>query len=66
MEAALKNVENVRGVILVESSSDMDVEKVDVSSFREIPFLFVYGDFLGEEYCIDGYKWPGAFAGKGV
>lgn len=65
LEAALKNVENVRGVILVESSSDMDVEKVDVSSFREIPFLFVYGDFLGEEYCIDGYKWPGAFAWEG-
>ena len=46
----------------MESSSNMDVDKVDVSPFKDIPFLFVYGDFLGEEYCIDGYKWPGAFA----
>lgn len=50
---------------MLESSSDLDVNQVDVSAFRNIPFLFVYGDFLGEKYCIDGYKWPGAFAWEG-
>ena len=65
LEAALKNVQNIRGVIMLESSSDMDVNQVDVSAFKDIPFLFVYGDFLGEEYCIEGYKWPGAFAWEG-
>ena len=65
LEAALKHPENVRGVIMVESSSNLDVDQVDVSAFANIPFLFVYGDFLGDEYCIDGYKWPGAFAWEG-
>lgn len=65
LEAALKNPQNVRGVILVESSSTLDVDKTDVSALAGVPFLFVYGDFLGEEYCIDGYKWPGAFAWEG-
>ena len=65
LEAALKNAENIKGIIMLESSSDLDVDKVDVSVFRDIPFLFVYGDFLGEEYCIYGYKWPGAFAWEG-
>lgn len=50
---------------MLESSSDLDVDKVEVSCFRDIPFLFLYGDFLGEQYCIDGYKWPGAFAWEG-
>ena len=65
LEAALKNAENIKGIIMLESSSDLDVNKTDVSVFKDIPFLFVYGDFLGEEYCIDGYKWPGAFAWEG-
>lgn len=50
---------------MVESSSNLDVDQVDVSAFADIPFLFVYGDFLGDEYCIDGYKWPGALAWEG-
>ncbi len=65
LEAARKHGENIRGVIMLESSSDLDVDKVEVSCFRDIPFLFLYGDFLGEQYCIDGYKWPGAFAWEG-
>lgn len=65
VEAALKNYKNVRGVILVESSSTIDVNVTDVSCFEDIPFLFVYGDFMGEEHCIDGYIWPGRFAYEG-
>ena len=61
LKAALRHAENIRGVIMLESSSDLDVNQVDVTPFRDIPFLFLYGDFLGKEYCIDGYKWPGAF-----
>ena len=65
LNAALKNVQNIKGVILVESSSTMDPANVDISPFKDIPFLFVYGDYLKPEYEIDGYIWPGSFAYKG-
>ena len=65
LNAALKNVQNIKGVILVESSSTMDPANTDITPFKDIPFLFVYGDFLKPEYEIDGYVWPGSFAYKG-
>lgn len=46
LNSALTCPENVKGIILVESSSTLDVEQVDVSCWKDIPFLFVYGDFL--------------------
>lgn len=65
LNAAIKHPENIRAVIMVESSSTMDPAEVDCSCFKDIPFLFVYGDFLKPEYEINGYLWPGAFAYKG-
>ena len=59
LNSLLKCPENVKGVILVESSSTLDVEQVDVSCWKDVPFLFVYGDFLTKEYQIDGYVWAG-------
>ena len=65
LNAALKNYKNIKGVILVESSSTMDPMDIDCHNFLDIPFLFVYGDFLKPEYEINGYVWPGSFAYKG-
>ena len=65
LNSAIRYPQNVKGVILVESSSTMDPANTDISAFRDIPFLFVYGDFLKPEYEIDGYVWPGSFAYKG-
>ncbi|MBQ4042747.1 MAG: esterase [Clostridia bacterium] len=59
LPAALKHPENVKGIILVESSSTLDVNKTDCSALLGIPFLHVYGDFLEEEHHIDGYNWAG-------
>ncbi|MEI3103384.1 MAG: alpha/beta fold hydrolase [Oscillospiraceae bacterium] len=66
VNAALAHPENVKAVVLIESSSTIDVEKTDVSAFKDIPFLFVWGDFLGEEYCTPEYRWIGDFAYQGT
>lgn len=66
VNAALANPQNVKAVVLIESSSTIDVSKTDVSAFKDIPFLFVWGDFLGEEYCSDRYTWIGNFAYTGT
>ena len=47
LEAARKHAENIRGVIMLESSSDLDVDKVDVSCFRDIPFFVSLWRFSG-------------------
>ena len=62
INAALAHHRNVKGVVLVESSSTLDVSQADVSAFKKIPFLFVWGDFLGEEYSSERYTWVGDFA----
>lgn len=66
LNAALKNYQNVKAVVLIESSSTLDVEKTDISMFKDIPFLFVWGDFLGEEYCSNQYRWVGDSAYSGT
>lgn len=66
MNTVLKHPENVKGVVLVESSSTLDVDKTDVSCLKGIPFLFVFGDYLGREYCSDEYTWVGEFAYEGT
>ena len=62
----IEHYKNVKGVILVESSSTFDVNVSDVSCLKNIPFLFVYGDFLGKEYCSSDYTWAGEFAYEGT
>lgn len=59
LNAALENYQNVKGIILVESSSNLDVNTVDVSCLKDIPFLFVWGDFLEPEHEVDGFRWAG-------
>ena len=66
INAALANHQTVKAVILIESSSTIDVGKTDVSVFKEIPFLFVWGDFLGEAYCSERFTWVGNFAYTGT
>ena len=66
LNAAHANYKNVKAIILIESSSTMDVSKTDVSVFKDIPFLFVWGDFLGDEYCNENYRWIGDFAFRGT
>ena len=66
VNAALAHYQNVKAVVLIESSSSIDVSKTDVSAFKNIPFLFVWGDFLGEEYCSDRFTWIGNFAYAGT
>ncbi len=66
LNSVLTCPEKVKGIILVESSSTLDVDKVDVSCLKDVPFLFVYGDFLQKEHQIDGYVWAGQFAYDGT
>lgn len=66
VNAVLEHPENVKAVVLIESSSTIDVDKTDVSAFKDIPFLFVWGDYLGEEYCTPDYRWIGDFAYQGT
>lgn len=66
LNSAVKDGKNIKGFILVESSSTLDVNVTDVSGLKDIPFLFIYGDFIGPEFCIDGYEWPGNFAYYGT
>ncbi len=62
LNAALEHPENVKAVVLVESSSTLNVNEVDVSAFKDIPFLFVWGDFVGPEYVTENFTWLGEFA----
>lgn len=62
LRAALKYAKNVKAVILIESSSTMDVKETDISAFKDIPFLFVWGDFLGGKYVHSDYRWIADFA----
>lgn len=66
LNSVLTCPENVKGIILVESSSTLDVDKVDVSCLKDVPFLFVYGDFLKKEHQIDDFVWTGQFAYDGT
>ena len=66
IRAALKHPENVRAIILVESSSTIDVDTEDVSSLKGIPFLHVWGDFLGGEYANERFTWVGDYAYEGT
>lgn len=66
LNTLLEHHKNVKGVILVESSSTLDVNTTDVSCLKDIPFLFVFGDFLGKEYCSPEYTWVGEFAYEGT
>lgn len=66
LEAALKNVENVRGVILVESSSDMDVEKVDVSSLEKFHSFSYMGISWEKSTALTGISGLAPLPGKGV
>lgn len=59
---ARENYKNIKGIILVESSSTLDVNVTDVSCLKDIPFLFVFGDFLDEKQHVDGFEWTGNFA----
>jgi pimeloyl-ACP methyl ester carboxylesterase len=61
MNSLIEHSKNVKGVILVESSSTIDVNKTDVSHLKDIPFLFVFGDFLDKEYVTPEYTWVGQF-----
>lgn len=65
LESALRCPENIRGIVLVEPSSTLDPDECDVSALEDVPFLFVYGDFLDDAHKIDGYVWPGQFAYEG-
>lgn len=62
LNAALACPQNVKAIVLIESSSTLDVTQTDVSSLKDIPFLFVWGDFLGEAYRSERYTWIGDFA----
>ncbi len=66
LRAALKYPENIRGIILVESSSTLDVEKDDVSTLKDVPFLQVWGDFLGGKYVNKNYTWIADYAYTGT
>ena len=66
LNAALAHPENVKAIVLIESSSTLDVSQTDVSCLKDIPFLFVWGDFLGEAYCSERYTWIGNFAYTGT
>lgn len=50
VHAAMKHPENVRALILVEPSVAPDVAGEDVSPLKDIPHLFLWGDFLGADY----------------
>lgn len=66
IRAAMKHPKNIKAIILVESSSTIDVETEDISSLKNIPFLHVWGDFLGGEYVNDRFTWVGDYAYEGT
>lgn len=66
MRAALKYPENIKAIILIESSSTLDVKTEDVSSLKDVPFLHVWGDFLGGKYVNKNYTWIGNYAYEGT
>jgi hypothetical protein len=66
LRAALEYPAHVKAIVLVESSSSLDVNTTDVSSLKDVPFLFVWGDFLGEKYTHENYSWVANFAYNGT
>ncbi len=66
LRAALRFPEHIKAIILVESSSTLDVDKEDVSSLKDVPFLHLWGDFLGGPYVNDHYTWIGDYAYQGT
>ena len=65
LAAAMTCPRNIKGIVLLESSSTLDPQEADVSALEGIPMLFVYGDFLEDRHKIDGYIWPGQYAYEG-
>lgn len=62
LRAALKFPKNIKALILVESTSTMDVDTTDISCLNGIPVLHIWGDYIGEEYINDHYSWAAAYA----
>ena len=48
MQAAIDRPEKIKGVILLEPYTPLDVSKFDVSRMVDIPLLVIYGDYLSE------------------
>lgn len=62
LNAAPACPQNVKAIVLIESSFTLDVTQTDVSSLKNVSFLFVWSDFLGEAYRSERYTWIGDFA----
>lgn len=46
IEAAMKHPDKVKGLILIEPSGGPNLAKEDISVLKNIPHLFVFGDFI--------------------
>ena len=47
-KAALKNPSKVKAMVMVETSGSPDPDKTDFSALKNIPMLWVWGDYTGE------------------
>ena len=50
LRAALKHPENIKAIILVESTSTLDVDTTDVSLLKNIPILHIWGDYVSGDF----------------
>lgn len=62
LKAALAYPGNIKGIILIESSSTLNIDTTDISPFKNIPILHIWGDFLGSTYVSDEYRWVADYA----
>ncbi|MCI5865504.1 alpha/beta hydrolase family protein [Cloacibacillus porcorum] len=46
MQAAIDRPDKVKGVILLEPYTPLDIKKFDITRMKETPLLVIYGDFL--------------------
>jgi pimeloyl-ACP methyl ester carboxylesterase len=47
--AALKNPSKIKALVVVEPSGSPDPDKTDLSPLRQVPILWVWGDFISEQ-----------------
>lgn len=62
LRAALKHPENIKAIILIESTSTMDVSQTDITALKDIPVLHMWADYIDDNYANENYAWAGRYA----
>ena len=70
INAALRAPDKIKAIVAVEGSGAPDPDKVDISALKNIPFLFVWGDFIDQntswkQYIVAPDKFQRALRAQG-